>query len=327
MNRNSQIATTLSILSLATIAVAMSSCGGNSDKPGASPTPQKQQVKAPAWKVSLKSACAGVTDGSCKGQYGFSIDANGSYLIGPAPSGQTLTGQIAADKLADIAAKVNAFGNLSTASAGAENCQLVAEDADAATIAAAADTLTLTQQSGDKVLLLAKDNSSCYEVSDTSAVDGLHHAMSALENASYPAIFPDACSDSVALLQQEYASVQGCSTDTDCTYYNVNLSGDAPTFDVTTSGAVFTDSVYGSCSMISPLVVANSAQLSASTDALAKAIQASLTACQDRQPADCTAATLDASLAPSCVHNVCTLNAGTASAAPAAPATGSAQLR
>jgi hypothetical protein len=323
MNRNLKMTSTLRALGLATIAVAIGSCGGNSNKnspapgPAAPPAaaPAQKEVVKPAWKVSLQIACTG-TDDSCK-PHSFSVDASGNYRNDPAPGGQALTGQITANELADVTAKVNAFGGLSTAAASAETCQAVTD----ATSATAGDTLTLTQQSTDKVLLLAKDGQSCYEVGNASAVDSLHQAMNALED-NY-----NVCTASVALLKQDYTTIQSCSTDKDCAYYNADLSGDAPAFDLATSGPVYTDNIGGFCSLIPPLVVANGSKLDASSDTLTKAFQATIDACQGRQqPATCLITTVDASFAPTCVQNVCTINSGPA-ITQIAPPTGSAHLR
>ncbi|MDR3607429.1 MAG: hypothetical protein P4M08_08615 [Oligoflexia bacterium] len=323
MNRNFKFQPSQLLLAAsATFVVALAACSNSSHT--ASPTQANKQgdQRAPAWTAHIQSACTGVADNACRGKYGFSVDANGVYTVGPAPGGQVITGQIASDKFQELAAQVKAIEALSLSND--ESCAAVADTN------ATEDTVTLTHGNTENVVLAVKQDQSCYEVADTGAVDDLHSTLQALENAYYPDVFPDACSDAVGLVQQQYALLQACDTDADCAYLNLNLgSADStPSLDIIPSQgsfAVFTDTDSGVCSVVKPPVVANGARINSDSATIIKLLQSAITTCGDRLYSEsCSGTTFDSSHAPSCVQNVCRANLAPSAAPTEAPAAGSA---
>ncbi len=142
------------------LTAALTSCSNSSKLASPAQTNKQSDQSVPAWTVRLQSACTGVTDNSCRGHYGFSIDANGLYKVGPAPGGQVITGQIAVDKFQTLAAQVKAIEGVSLANA--ESCDTLDDSTSGG------DTLTLTQGSTEKVVLAVKQDESCYEIADTA---------------------------------------------------------------------------------------------------------------------------------------------------------------
>ncbi len=313
MNRYSQII--ISAVGFTTLMMASVACNSSDNAANNLDAVNKQgEHAAPAWSVNVKSACSGVTDDSCRGQYGFTVDANGAYRVGPAPGGQFIAGQIAGDKLSSLAAQVKAVQDSSAVST--ESCE-------AADSISANDTLVLTLGKTTHTLLVAEATQNCYEIVNTASVDGLNQAVLDLENAYYPDVFPDACSDSVGLIQQQYAATLACNTDADCAYVNINLGSvdgtQAPSLSILPgqgSFAVFNDTDTGVCSVIKPMVVANGAAALAHSDGIVQMIQSAIQACGTRLYSnDCSGSTFDSSQAPSCVQHSCRANNAQATAA------------
>jgi hypothetical protein len=249
------------------------------------------------------------------------VDANGNYQVGPAAHGEVITGQIAADKFQALVGVVKPLMERGASFAREQSC------ADLGSVPSP-DTLTFEQGTKQHALLSVEQDQSCYEIANTAEIDSLHQAVSALASVYYPDVFPDACSDSVALVQQQYALVQSCSSDADCAYVNLDLgsidSSSAPSLNVLPAqgnAAVFSDTDTGVCSAIQPVVVANGARLQANSATIIKAIQSAETACSARiYENNCSGNSFDSSQAPSCVHHQCRANIAPANSASPAPA-------
>ena len=109
------------------------SCGGGSNNgaqapgqaappPTASPSPTSG---AQGWtSLSENTSCAVVGADLCAGAYGFSVDMNGNYIVGPSPSGLTLTGQITAAELSALTVDANALAASSPAGSN-QSCSTI----------------------------------------------------------------------------------------------------------------------------------------------------------------------------------------------------------
>jgi hypothetical protein len=58
----------------------------------------------------------------------------------------------------------------------------------------------------------------CYKGASEEDSSELMRRLAALARKYYPVPFPDACTDSVMVLEQLHTTVRGCSTDNDCSY-------------------------------------------------------------------------------------------------------------
>src|ERR1700678_449390 len=86
----SAFAVTLMGIGLAFAAQGCNSSSNANNSPAAPPTTTTSKDTGPAWTLTLKSQCADGTDATdCLAFYGFSVDADGQYKVGPSPANET----------------------------------------------------------------------------------------------------------------------------------------------------------------------------------------------------------------------------------------------
>lgn len=79
-------------------ALLLSACGGDSASLHA----------APLWtQVYNKTTCEVVNLANCVGAYGFSIDNQGNYIVGPSPTGQTVKGTLTSTEWSQLQTAAN----------------------------------------------------------------------------------------------------------------------------------------------------------------------------------------------------------------------------
>lgn len=307
---------TLAIMAVLGMSTAIFAC--NNDKPAANPV--KEQA-SPLWKLSLQSKCAGdVTQ--CVAGYGFTITADGKYMVGPGPAGQTASGTLKPEELDYINERITALSAPASHPSGDE-----ASATDAATAApqevcealsdSQEESLVLTQQGKAKTLTQSHDNQVCFQTANNEAASELHQAVKDLAAVYYPTPFPNACTDQVNALQGLYASVQSCTADTDCVLVDQSFAAVPPSSDqwVTTNA----------CSSVAPLAIASNKNLVAQHDALTKAYSSALAACglSADNVGNCDGF-MTSTVVPRCQQGVCRVTAAAPAEATPAPAASAA---
>ena len=249
-------------LTLAVVA-SVFAIGCNSNNSPATPGPAQkatapQPQTGPAWTLTLHSSCsATVLDQECVAKYGFTLAADGSFTVGPAPAGNKLTGRISDAEFAELNTAFSAAAALSALSAtGAESpldMDYSIDGTNAVTIQHLDKSAELSHATGAQFF---------YEGANGDAAWALYQKVMTLANEYYSTPFPDSCSEAASAFAATYASVQGCHADSECSYVNGN-------YDIVPPGAgeyIFTDN----CSVLMPLTVANTKIVLASHDSLLK---------------------------------------------------------
>ena len=109
------------------ISASFLAMGCSSKSHGNQPGRNDQSQSGPAWQLTLKSACSNAAQDQCLARYGFTVDADGNYQVGPGPQGQLRKGTLAESEFAalrsEIQSVITATGNWGTEShaTGVEN--------------------------------------------------------------------------------------------------------------------------------------------------------------------------------------------------------------
>lgn len=141
-------------------------------------------VEAAKWKsIREKTTCEAVAPGSCIGEYGFTIDANGKFIAGPAPSGLHVEGKLTPAEMKRLrkaidedAAKGAGLSEMCTASRA---------------IPGSSDRLTVTSSKGRERVVYRRErpNETCF-TGNRDAATKLHDVMQSLMAEHYPPHFP-----------------------------------------------------------------------------------------------------------------------------------------
>lgn len=281
------------------LGVCVMSTGCSKNKPPADapapkpPAPAPAVVPAaqdgPAWKLMYSANCAADEGDQCKGKYGLTVIADGHYQVGPGPKGQVLTGVLKDEEFKAI------HDIVSQAQDSQETCGTVeAEEFN--------DALTLTRRTVDRQVVRTQGNQFCFQIASADQAQALHKAMVELTEARYPIPFGNDCYDSSQEVLSQYASLQSCSLDADCSYadpaYNLISSG--------TDAWVTTDD----CTFIPPIAVGSISGLSGAQDKLNEGIAKAQEVCGGTLWKDgCTQTRgFRATAAPICQRGVCQIN-------------------
>jgi hypothetical protein len=291
----------------------LAGCHSDSKVAAAPVAPGNGALDGRYWKLSLSAKCDGDV-GQCVAGYGFSLLNDGTFSVGPGPSGQTQTGNVGAEEFDAISQALDRVANahLTEASASvveyAETCQAPAEGeaADTSESATANDTLTLRRLGRDRVLTSIEAGKFCFRAQSVDDARALRKLVLAAATKYYALPFPDACADSAQALVALEGSLQGCSTDADCSYVSSSLDPIA----TGTSQFVTVDD----CTRATPLSVGNAAALASREAELLKAINDTRTTCGARLVReDCTGVTgfLSSVAPPVCRSGSCQANPAT----------------
>lgn len=278
----------LTALAIAALGVA---CNSNE-----SASKSAQAGQGPAWTLKYQTKCAEGSDAtSCIGAYALSLNADGTFDVGPGPQGQRVHGKIEAE---DFKALTDATATVvdGTAAARAESCN--------GDFSSAQDyTLTLTKQGAASEVLHKAGADLCSTRLEAQPAESLHNLVIELADKYYPTPFPDACTDAAAATMALYPSVQSCHADAECGYVNADYSVIAKDSE----SQVYLDN----CSLVSPLAAANISAIQADLAKLQAALEAAQQACGARiARAECSGPqSFSSSAAPAaCIQGTCQVN-------------------
>src|SRR6185437_1508820 len=115
--KNSISITAIAAISLAAGLVA---CNSGNSAPQAN---RAQSAQGQAWAFTYKADCSQTADPTqCLGAYGFTVNADGTYQIGPAPQGQLLKEKLDASDFSDLSKLVSGIVDGSAAANAQETC-------------------------------------------------------------------------------------------------------------------------------------------------------------------------------------------------------------
>jgi hypothetical protein len=233
---------------------------------------ESQDSKKSSWAITLKSKCdVEIAPEECVGQYGFSIDSDGKYKVGPGLNNETKAGEITAEELNQLKADLSsalaasqlpdqAHATLTEANASEDtNEDAEQPSADAAVAEKASDDiLSLTKdgkEEGEFISTVGKEI--YYKLGSSKEAEDVHKAMRKLAKKYYGRIFPDACQSQIDSYSALLEGLKTCQLDQDCTY----LDGDFNDIDASRDTYVLTPDVANSCYAVKAPVAANSSQL------------------------------------------------------------------
>jgi len=284
-------------------AFGMIASGCNSSSSASSPAapgvavPPAQQNQTPAWKLVYQSNPGSVDPTTVVGAYGFTVAADGTFLAGPGPNGETQAGTLGQDEFANIQTALQPVLQ-GTALSQPQACA-------PSQVVDFGDSLTFVKGGvSTEFLTKATDGTVCANGYDVNDAEGLRTAVIAAANNHYALPFPSACLEAANAVQALYSGLSACSQDSDCTYVDQNYNA----IPSTNSETVYIDS----CSVVQSLPVANANALQAQSAALQAALLNAQTTCgaDNIIRNGCTSPTSfnSMSAAPACVSGVCKVN-------------------
>jgi hypothetical protein len=138
--------------------------GQGCSKSNESPPPSVEQPQSSIhWKIQWTSQCAGLRKEDCLGGYGFSVDSNGTYEVGPGPQGQLLTGKLSEEDLKSF----HSHGHEEILATHSWVCESALEPA--AEAAVATDQLKLIHSGQEREWIQSGVDSFCYALRDRKA--------------------------------------------------------------------------------------------------------------------------------------------------------------
>jgi hypothetical protein len=244
------------------LTMGFSACSKNKSAEKAADVPN--QPEQSAWMLKQQSTCAeGVAVESCKASQGFSVDAEGKFVVGPAANGKTLTGQITAEELASLkqaliaAEMIPAEGQASVSGVASEQrVEMISENKDVITLQLnGQDAKQVIQTNGTELVFLTTASEAQAIESAAGHAQALQTALATLVETYYPETFPNLCMDKVEEITANlYPSFNACETDADCSY--VNYQDDSAIPEGTHQFVITDNGDY-----LPPLIVANSSSL------------------------------------------------------------------
>jgi hypothetical protein len=279
-----------------TISLVGSACNSQQSAP-ATQSPQKEQ--GPAWELNYQATCMGTgaaTDpSSCAGAYGFTVNADGTYQVGPGPRGEVIKGKLDHDDFTSLTTL--------TSSLVGGNSVLSTESCNGGFSRAEDYTLTLVKHGKKKEVLNKKGANLCSLHLEAQPAEDLHNEIIDLTEKYYTLPFPDACLEAAANVEALYPLVQKCSVNSDCGYLDLNFQP----IPAQGESTVYADN----CSVVKSLPAANVASIRNQLGALQSALDQAQTICGARiVREDCPGIqTFSSSAAPAvCEHNQCRPN-------------------
>jgi hypothetical protein len=285
-------------LSSALVALSLAGLGCNSSSNNSGPgaAPQQKAPQGPAWQLVYQADAGSNDKTQVVGAYGFTINADGSYLVGPGPQGETLKGNLSSEEFTAIQTALQPVIS-GDALAQTQTC-------GASQIVANNDTLTFVHQTTKSTFLnKSMDGTVCANGLDTQTAEDLHDLVVAAASNYYALPFPSACLNAANAVQAMYSGLSACTQDSDCTYLDQNYGA----IDATATQTVYVDS----CSVVQALPVANTNAVQANLSALQTALATAQSTCGGnivRSGCTNTVTFSSSQGAPACIQGACHIN-------------------
>ena len=220
------------------------------------PNPDRApQAGEAGWKLKFDATCAeGTPAESCVGAYGFILNQDGSYVVGPGPQGQTWNGTLETAELEKIAEQVEKVtGSVGTLMEGEAPCNEIQLEV------VRNETVSYARGGEFRDLSRYQPNRYCAR-GDSETTRELHQALLQLVRDHYPTPFPDTCFDEAKKVIDLQAKVSGCQVDSDCSWIDNAYEP--------ISNGTFAFGYLDNCSWVRPLSAGNTALVAAYQDQL-----------------------------------------------------------
>ena len=255
------------------IGSALTGCNSNSSAPAGPsdglvmPNPIEEAHGTIAWTVALQAECPATNMEYCIAGYKFSVLSDGHYQAGPGPNNEMKTGSLTSEETSTIAAAV---------ASGLSGLRLQAVAQTEIDDSGSNSTVTLVEGSDSSVITLVQSEGSnlSYLTSSADSAKGLLSSLQALAEKYYTVPFPDTCVSGADAYSALVTSLQTCTQDSDCSYYDSSLQ----VILSATNQTLRTDD----CTLIKPIVVGNTTAMAANLAKLQASSENVKNACGDR---------------------------------------------
>jgi len=258
------------------------------------PAPNPAPINRLSWTVKLQNKCAEeVAPTECLAGFGFSVNTNGEYQVGPGPKGELRQGKLTEEEKNAITSALSSTlveGNLR-----AESHNTIEEDSQ--------NQFTVSLLKGNAApesLVRTGGTDFFFQTQSENEAKTLLNALRSYAE-KYASNFPDDCLDGANSLQALFDSMQTCSSDAECVY----LDSFEPV--AANSGS---EIVVDDCSIVKPLAVGNAELVRINQSKLIESLDTVRAACDFKMVRDnCTNSTpfTLSGANPVCSQGVCKL--------------------
>jgi len=242
----------------------------------------------------LKSDCGeSANTDNCVGGYGFTVNSDGTFQAGPGPNGQIRKGNLSPDDLNNLNTSMSAV--LAGPRSQVDNHQTLDESSTNDTV-----TVVQTEGSDEQTIIHTDGTDMVYRTQSFDTAKTLLSSLHDLATKYYALPFPDACGDSANAVATLFSSLQTCTQDSDCGYFDSSMQP----ADASSNASLTTDD----STKIPLLVVGNSKAVNASMTKINEALDVARTTCgNDLYRGDSTGTTSIqlTGAAPVCRQGVC----------------------
>ncbi len=195
--------------------------------------------------MTLTTKClqySGNSQEKCVAAYGFTIQGDQHFQVGPGPQGQLLSGTLEPGEFKAIEDLVTALLPALARSEGSENCVPYTQGE-------ANEQLLLSHQGRELTILHTAETTYCFQTPTLNEAESFQQTIRRLALKYYPLPFPDECLDTAQSLEALYPQLYACTSDHDCSFLDKNY---VP-IPLEQTQYITTDA----CTVMKPLVVAN----------------------------------------------------------------------
>jgi hypothetical protein len=267
----------------------------------------KPAVEA-TWELKLSSVCPESTEAkNCVGKYGFSVDQDGKYKVGPGPNKELRTGQLTEEEKAAVKALFDTLLTSSTAEAENHDSTEEGNNSDSSeviTLSQVSDHSESSNANATERTLVKKEGTDLTLLTQSADVAKQTYTLvHQLAENYYPLPFPEPCVDGANLAKTFFTSMLDCKVDSDCAYIDSEYKAFVPE----ASTLITTDS----CSLVPTLYVGNASLIQTNKEALNTYTTDLETGCPAHFTREnCTPMQFQANNAvPACVAGACQLKA------------------
>lgn len=196
----------------------------------------------PSWKLAYKSQCTEKSPELCPGAYGFEIKSNGTFKVGPAPNGESYSGELDQEELTTLKQQLNRLDLSTETTAPFQIC-------DSDFTQPAKERVDLFQANSSFSLIELSDSKLCFNKFTSENARRFLNNIHDLLSKYHPERFPNDCTQATRALKNLYSEVSDCIRDDECSYLNENY------YPIPFERVDFITS--DECSFVKPLQVAN----------------------------------------------------------------------
>lgn len=175
------------------------------------PDSTPQPAIASTWKLRYENRCA--EPERCLGGYGFHLQEDGSFQVGPGPNQELWTGHLNSEELRAIQAGIQGLeSGVQTRALQEPECLSSIQLADER------EVIEVSRAGTAREWITTRAGQLCHITADGSQAAAFHQSVLRILRNHYPSPFPSACVSASQNLKAQIAPSLRCAQDSDCTY-------------------------------------------------------------------------------------------------------------